>query len=64
LAKFDLTDGLHQSVSKKSKCFCFHPSLIEAFLICPDLIEAVGLTQMLLIYSNVSNFTQSVIKVF
>jgi len=21
--------------------FCFHPSLIEAFLICPDLIEAV-----------------------
>jgi len=25
-----------------SKCFCFHPSLIEAFLICQDLIEAVG----------------------
>jgi len=21
--------------------FCFHPSLIEAFLICPNLIEAV-----------------------
>jgi len=21
---------------------CFHPNLIEAFLICPDLIEAVG----------------------
>jgi len=22
--------------------FFFHPNLIEAFLICPDLIEAVG----------------------
>jgi len=42
LAKFDLIDGLHLSVSNLSKCFCFHPSLIEAFLICPDLIEAVG----------------------
>jgi len=42
LAKFDLTDGLDPSVSSLSKCFCFHPSLIEAFLICPDLIEAVG----------------------
>jgi len=41
LAKFDLTDGLHPSVSKLSKCVCFHPSLIESFLICPDLIEAV-----------------------
>jgi len=41
LAKFDLTDGLHSSVSSLSKCFCFHPSLIEAFLICPNLIEAV-----------------------
>jgi len=42
MANFDLTDGLHQSVSNESKCFCFHPSLIEAFLICPDLIETVG----------------------
>jgi len=23
------------------KCFCCHPSLIEAFLICPDLSKAV-----------------------
>ena len=42
LAKFDLTDGLHPSVSSLSKCFCFHPSLIKAFLICPDLLEAAG----------------------
>jgi len=41
LAKINLTDGLHPSVSNSSKCFCFHLSLIEAFLICPDLIEAV-----------------------
>jgi len=38
---FDMTDGLHPRVSNLSKYFCFHPSLIEAFLICPDLIEAV-----------------------
>jgi len=37
-----LTEGLHPSVSNKSKCFCFHPNLTEAFLLCPDLIEAVG----------------------
>jgi len=42
LAKFDLTAGLHPSVSSLSKCFCFHPSLIEAFLICPNLIETVA----------------------
>jgi len=42
LAKFDVTDELHPSVYNLYKCFCFHPSLIEAFLICPDLIEAVG----------------------
>jgi len=41
LAKFDLTDGLHTSVSSLSKCLCFHPSLIEGFLICPNLIEVV-----------------------
>jgi len=41
LAKFDLTDGLHPSVSNLPKCFCFHPGLFEAFLICLDLIEAV-----------------------
>jgi len=40
LAKFDLTDGLHPRVSSLSECFCFHPSLIEAFLICENLIEA------------------------
>jgi len=40
IAKFDLT-GLHPSVFSLSKCFCFHPSLIEAFLICQNLIEAV-----------------------
>jgi len=43
LTKFDLTDGLHPRVANLSKCFCFHPSLIESFLICPDLIEAVVL---------------------
>jgi len=41
LAKFDLTDGLHPSISSLSKFFCFHPSLIEAFLIGQNLIEAV-----------------------
>jgi len=41
LLKFDLTDGLHPSVSNLSKCFDFQPNLNEAFLICPDLIEAV-----------------------
>jgi len=35
-----MTDGLNPSVSNLSKCFCFHPCLTEAFLICPDLIEA------------------------
>jgi len=42
IAKFDLTDGLHSSVSNLFKCFYFHPNLNETFLICPDLIEAVG----------------------
>jgi len=42
LAKFDLTAGLHPSVSSLSKCFCFQPSLIEAFIICPNLIETVA----------------------
>jgi len=42
LSKFDLTDGLHPNVSNLSKCFYFHPNLNEAFLICPDLIKAVG----------------------
>jgi len=41
LAKFDLTNELHPSVSSLAKCFCFHPSLIEAFLSCPNSIEAV-----------------------
>jgi len=41
MARFDLTDGLHPSVSSLSKCFCFYPSLIEASLICPNSIEAV-----------------------
>jgi len=31
LAKFDLTDELHPTVSRLSKCFCFHPSLIKLF---------------------------------
>jgi len=42
LPKFDLTDGLHPNVSNLSKRFHFHPNLNEAFLNCPDLIEAVG----------------------
>jgi len=38
---------------------------MEAFLICPDLIEAVGpYPNLPIFYSNVSNFTQNVIKVF
>jgi len=41
LAKFDLTDEPNPSVSSLSIFFSFHPSLIEAFLICPNLIEAV-----------------------
>jgi len=41
LKNFDLTNGLHPSVSSLTKYFCFHQSLIEAFLICPNLIEAV-----------------------
>jgi len=57
LEKINLTDGLHPSVSNSSKCVCFHLSLIEAFLICPDLIEAVVPAQMLLFYSNISKFT-------
>jgi len=40
--KFDLTDGHHANVSNLSKRFYFHPNLNETFLICPDLIEAVG----------------------
>jgi len=36
--------------------------LIEAILIYPHLIEALGPYQMLLFYSNVSNFTQNIIK--
>jgi len=31
-----------QNVSNVSKCSYFYSSLNEAFLICPDLIEAVG----------------------
>jgi len=42
LPKFDLTEGLHSNVSHLSKHFYFHPNVIEAFIICPDLIEAVG----------------------
>jgi len=42
LPKFGMTDGLNPNVSNLSECFYFHPSLNEAFLICPDLIEAVG----------------------
>jgi len=42
LPKFDLTDGLHPNVSNLSKRYYYHSNLNEAFLICPDLIEAVG----------------------
>jgi len=42
IAKFDLTDGIHASISNLSGRFYFHPNLNEAFPICPDLIEAVG----------------------
>ena len=43
LPKFDLIDGLHRIVSYLSKCFYFHPNSNEAFLICPNLTEAIGL---------------------
>jgi len=42
LPTFDLTDRLHPNISYISKCFYFHPNLNEAFLVCPDLIEAIG----------------------
>jgi len=38
--------------------------LIETFLICPDLIEAVGPYPNAPILLKCSNFTQNVIKVF
>jgi len=53
-----LTDGLHPNVSNLSERFYFHPNLNEAFLICPDLFEAVG-PYPNAPYSNVSNFTQN-----
>jgi len=34
--------GPHPNVFNLSKCFYFHSSLNGLFLICPDLIEAVG----------------------
>jgi len=49
---FDLTDGLHPNISYLSKCFYFHPNLNEAFLICPDLIEAVEPYPTHLIYKK------------
>jgi len=42
LPTFDSTDRLHPNVSNLSKRLYFHPNLNAAFLICPDLIEAVG----------------------
>jgi len=42
IAKFDLADGLYPNVSNLCKCFQFHPNLDKSFLICPDIIEAVG----------------------
>jgi len=42
LPNFELTDGLHPNVSHLSKNSHFHPNLNEAFIICSDLIEAVG----------------------
>jgi len=62
LAKFDLTDGLHPSVSNSSKCFCFYPHLIEAFLICPDFIEAAKpYPNAPILLKCVYNFTQNVL---
>jgi len=45
LPTFDLADGLYRNVSYLglSNRFYFHPNMNEAFLICPDLIEAVGM---------------------
>ena len=42
LPKFDLTGGPHPNVSNLPKCFYFHSSLNGLFLICPDIIGAVG----------------------
>jgi len=42
LPKFDLTDEFHANISNLPKCLYFHPNLNEAFVICPDLIEAFG----------------------
>jgi len=37
-----IPEGLHPNVFNLFKRFYFHPNLNETFLICPDLIEAVG----------------------
>jgi len=42
LPKFDFTDGLQLNIPNLSKSFYFHPKFNIGFLICPDLIEAVG----------------------
>jgi len=61
---FDLTDGLHPNVSYLSNCFYFHPNLNEAFLICPDLIEAVEPYPNAPNLQKVSNFTQNLNEFF
>jgi len=44
IAKFDLPDGHYPNDSILCKYFQFHPNLYrpKAFLICPDIMEAVG----------------------
>jgi len=52
IGKFDLADGFYPNVPNLCKCFQFHPNLYKTFIICPDIIEALGpsqFTQMFLI---------------
>jgi len=42
LPKVDLADGLHPNIPNLFTYFYFPPKFNEGFLICPDLIEAVG----------------------
>jgi len=50
IAKFYLANGRYRNVSSLCKCLYFHPNLYKDFLICSDIIEAVGP------HSNAPNF--------
>jgi len=64
IAKFDLAVESYPNVSNLCKCFECHPNLHKTFLICPDLIEAVGPYPNTPNLSNVSDFTQNLNESF